>query len=106
MKALQRHGVAVADAARDEGKPVGICGELAGDPLGAVLLLAMGYDMLSMNSTSLPKVKKALRNVDMGEAKALLAEVLPMEKASTILTRMEQFLSDHGMEKFIHNPVE
>ena len=53
----------VAEAGRKEGKPVSICGELASDPEGAVLLLAMGYDVLSMNATSLPKVKKALRNV-------------------------------------------
>lgn len=98
--------VAVAEAARAEGKKVGICGELAGEPEGAVLLLAMGYDILSMNATSLSKVKKALRNVHMGEARELLSEVLLMEEASVIHRRLEHFLADHGMEKFIHNPVE
>jgi hypothetical protein len=38
---------------------VSICGELAGNPMAAVLLLAMGYDVLSMNATSLPRVKSA-----------------------------------------------
>lgn len=98
--------VDVVAAAEAEGKPVGICGELAGDPVGAVLLLAMGYDMLSMNATSLAKVKQVLRNVELSEAQALLAEVLTMDKASSILLRLQQFLSAHGMEKFIHNPVE
>lgn len=96
----------VAAAAREEGVPVGICGELAGDPEGAVLLLAMGYDILSMNATSLPKVKQALRNVNLGESRALLQEVLQMDEAGTIHRRLEQFLAEHGMEKFIHNPVE
>ncbi len=95
----------VATAAREEGKKVGICGELAGDPEGAVLLLAMGYDILSMNATSLPKVKQALRNVNLEEAQDLLAEVLCMDEANDIRGRLEQFLSEHGMEKFIHNPV-
>jgi phosphotransferase system enzyme I (PtsP) len=95
----------VAEAAREAGKPIGICGELAGDPEGAVLLLAMGYDMLSMNATSLPKVKKALRTVDLGEARELLHEVLLMEEAGSVRGRLERFLSEHGMEKFIHNPV-
>ena len=95
----------VADAARAEGKKVGICGELAGDPEGAVLLLAMGYDMLSMNSTSLPKVKKALRNVNLAEARELLEEVLQHDDPAAIHARLERFLADHGMEKFIHNPV-
>ena len=97
---------AVAGAARSEGKPIGICGELAGDPEGAVLLLAMGYDMLSMNATSLPKVKKALRNIDLGEARSLLQEVMGLEDAASVQRRMERFLTEHGMEKFIHNPVD
>ena len=98
--------VCVAEAARAEGKPISICGELAGDPEGAILLLAMGYDVLSMNSTSLPRVKKALRNIDFGEAEDLLAEVLTLDDVSAVLQRLQLFLSDHGLEQFIHNPVE
>ena len=89
-----------------EGIPVSICGELAADPEGAMLLLAMGYDVLSMNATALPKVKKALRNVNLGEARELLSEVMEMDHASTIHQRLEQFLTEHCMEKFIHNPVD
>jgi phosphotransferase system enzyme I (PtsP) len=96
----------VAEGARQEGVKVGICGELAGDPEGAVLLLAMGYDILSMNATSLPKVKQALRSVSRAEARELLAEVLQLDDAGSIHVRLEQFLATHGMEKFIHNPVE
>ncbi|KZX56117.1 phosphoenolpyruvate--protein phosphotransferase [Halioglobus sp. HI00S01] len=95
----------VARAARAEGKKVGICGELAGDPEGAVLLTAMGYDILSMNATSLPKVKQALRNINLTEARDLLDEVLGMDDASAIHRRLEGFLADHGMAKFIHSPV-
>ena len=96
----------VAASSRAENVPIGICGELAGDPAGAVLLLAMGYDMLSMNATSLLKVKKALRNVNMSEACELLEEVKEMESAIVINQRLEQFIAEHGMEKFIHSPVE
>ena len=97
---------AVADASAQEQTPIGICGELAGDPGAAVLLLAMGYDVLSMNATSLPKVKKALRNVALAEARGLLADVMAMDQSAEISARLDQFLSDHGMEKFIHNPVD
>ena len=96
----------VAAASRDEDVPIGICGELAGDPGGAVLLLAMGYDVLSMNATSLPKVKKALRNVQLSEARQLLEEVMEMAYVGDINKRLEEFLTEHGMEKFIHSPVE
>ena len=98
--------VEVARASRDEGIPISICGELAGDPEGAVLLLAMGYDVLSMNATSLPKVKKALRNVHLAEARELLDQVMEMDHAGDIHQRLVQFLTEHGMEKFIHNPVD
>ncbi len=96
----------VAAASRAEGKRVGICGELAGDPMGAVLLLAMGYDILSMNATSLPKVKKALRNLRLDEAREVLDQVMDMEDADDVRAHLESFLSDHGMQQFIHNPVE
>jgi phosphotransferase system enzyme I (PtsP) len=85
---------------------VGICGELAGDPGGAVLLLAMGYHVLSMNATSLPKVKKALRNLRLTEARDLLRDVMALENAFEINQRLEDFLVTHGMAQFIHSPVE
>ncbi len=96
----------IAVASRVEGIPIGICGELAGEPGGAVLLLAMGYNVLSMNATSLPRVKKALRTVRLSEARDLLEEVMAMEYGLDIGRRLEQFLAAHGMEKFIHSPVE
>ena len=96
----------VARASKAEGIPVSLCGELAADPEGAVLLLAMGYDVLSMNATALPKVKKALRNVYLSEARELLDEVMEMDQAGAIHRRLERFLTEHGMEKFIHNPVD
>ena len=101
LQALQ----SVATACQAEGKLLSICGELAGDPEGAVLLLAMGYDVLSMNSTSLPKVKKALRSITMIAAEELLAEVLTMEEVTVIHQRLQRFLTDHGLEQFIHNPL-
>jgi len=96
---------AVADAAKAENKPISICGELAGDPLAAILLVAMGYDVLSMNATSLPKVKKAVRSIRLSEAVELLDEALAMEDAVQIRRRLEQSLSEHGLEQFIHSPV-
>jgi phosphotransferase system enzyme I (PtsP) len=97
---------AVAAAANAEGKPIGICGEVAGDPEGAVLLLAMGYNVLSMNSTSLPRVKKTLRNISLQDAEALLAEIMQLEDVADVHARLHQFLGEHGLQQFIHNPVE
>jgi phosphotransferase system enzyme I (PtsP) len=58
-----------------------------------------------MNATSLPKVKKALRNLNLSDARALHAEVKGLDCALEINQRLESFLTEHGMEKFIHSPV-
>ncbi len=95
----------VADAARAENKLVSICGELAGDPLAAVLLVGMGYDVLSMSATSLPKVKQAVRKITHSEAVEVLEEVMAMDNAAQVHERLEQSLTDHGLQQFIHSPV-
>ncbi|MCZ6830055.1 MAG: phosphoenolpyruvate--protein phosphotransferase [Gammaproteobacteria bacterium] len=93
---------AVADAAHLEGKQVSICGELAGNPAAAVLLLAMGYDVLSMNATNLTKVKKAVRNVTLEQAKNALSAVMQLDSARQIEEYLQQFLLDSGLQGFIH----
>jgi phosphotransferase system enzyme I (PtsP) len=96
---------AVASAARAEDTPVSICGELAGDPLAAVLLMAMDYDVLSMNATSLPRVKKALRAITRDDASKLLEQVMGLDDSHAIQKLLEQDLSQRGLQQFIHNPV-
>jgi phosphotransferase system, enzyme I, PtsP len=102
LQALQ----VVVDAARAEKKVVGICGELAGDPLAAILLLAMGYDVLSMNATSLLKVKKVVRNISMTEALEVLDEVMLMENAPQVQERLERVLTERGLQKFIPGRID
>ena len=97
---------AVATAAHEEGKLVSICGELAGDPLAAILLVAMGFSVLSMNATSLPKVKQAIRKITLAEASEILDEVMIMDNAADVHQRLEKSLLEHGLEQFIHGPVK
>ena len=61
--AVIRALVHVVESVHAEGKSVSICGEMASDPLAVVLLLAMGFDMLSMNSASLPRIKWVIRSI-------------------------------------------
>ncbi len=91
----------VARAAHDEEKGVGICGELAGTPAGAVLLMAMGYDALSMNATNLPKVKWTLRNVKRSEARRMLVKALNMETAEEIAQFMQRRLIESGLDRVV-----
>ncbi len=84
----------VASAAQAEGKPVTICGELAGEPGAAILLMAMGYDVLSMSATSLPRVKHAIRNTSMQTAREILARVMQLDDAEMVYGFIESKLSD------------
>ena len=74
----------VAKAAHAEGKGIGICGELAGTPEGAVLCVGMGYDVLSMNAAHLPKVKWTIRQVSLLDCRRILARALRMTDANEI----------------------
>lgn len=94
----------VVNAAHAEGKTISICGEMAGDPVAAVLLLAMGFDSLSMNSTHLPKVKWLLRKMTMQHAQELLEEVSAMDNPQLIHDTLNLALGNLGLSKVL-NPA-
>jgi len=91
----------VAKAAHAEDTYVGICGELAGTPVGAVLLMAMGYQVLSMNASNLPKVKWVVRNVKLSDARRMLAKVLRMQTADEIEDYMQRQLVEVGLGRVV-----
>ena len=87
-----------------QGTSVGICGELAGDPLAAVLLMAMGYDVLSMNATNLPKVKKAIRGISLEQAENILDEVMVLEDAESVNRCLDRLLSGSDLARHLNLP--
>jgi phosphotransferase system enzyme I (PtsP) len=91
----------VSRAAHREQTYVGICGELAGNPIGAVLLMAMGYQVLSMNATNLPKVKWVIRNVRRSEARRMLVRVLKMNTAQEVQSYMRAQLVKAGLGRVV-----
>ena len=96
----------VAEGARQEGKQVSICGELAGDPGAAILLLAMGYDVLSMNATNLPRVKMAVRSISMSQAQKILDKVMVLDRAELVHQELERSLKSVGLSNYIHAQVD
>ncbi|PTY06845.1 phosphoenolpyruvate--protein phosphotransferase [Verrucomicrobia bacterium LW23] len=62
--------------AEKHGKWVGVCGGVAGDPLGAVILSGLGVSELSMSLPSIPSVKAALRGVSQSRARELAGKAL------------------------------
>jgi phosphotransferase system, enzyme I, PtsP len=97
LRALQY----IVYAAHDAGISVSICGELAGDPGAAILLMAMGFDMLSMNATNLPKVKSVIRGITLERAKQLLIEVMRMSNGEQIRLHVERELRESGLVRLI-----
>lgn len=87
----------VVEGAHGEGIKVSVCGEMASDPLAVILLLAMGFDALSMNATSLPRMKWVIRQFTMEQAEELLAEVLTMDDPNVIRCYLELALEQAGL---------
>jgi len=63
----------------------GMCGEMAGDPLAAVLLLGLGLDEFSMSALSIPQIKKIIRSVRYEDAKNIADAALNMETGEEIM---------------------
>ncbi len=74
----------VIEAARGKGIWVGVCGEMAGDPLAAALLVGMGIDELSMNATAMPRVREFIRRIEAAQAKKVAAEALLLDDGEQI----------------------
>ena len=73
------------------GLPVSVCGEMAGDPVFAPLLLGLGVDVLSMSSAWLPQVKFLVRAMKMTDARTLAAEALRLSSPREIYACCDAF---------------
>ncbi|MGI5923193.1 MAG: phosphoenolpyruvate--protein phosphotransferase [Lentisphaeria bacterium] len=82
----------VADVCYANGKWVGICGEMAAEPLYAPLILGMGIHELSMSPVSLAPIRKLVRNIRMFEAEALVAKALQCGSAGEVQKLCRDFL--------------
>ena len=87
----------VIEQVRAAGRPISVCGEMAGDPAAALLLMAMGLDSLSMSLGSLLKVKWMIRSVRHDDTQALLNTVMELDAAGAIRERTNAFLEQHGL---------
>ncbi len=74
----------VIDAAHDEDKWVGMCGEMAGNLEAIPLLLGMGLDEFSMNAPSIPAAKRLIRSLSKAEAEQIAERALAMGTAQEI----------------------
>lgn len=95
--AVLRAMIQIVEGGHQEGKQVSICGEMAGDPVSVILLLAMGFDTLSMSATRLPRMKWVIRKFTMARSIKLLEEVLLMDDPIEIRCHLELALEEAGL---------
>jgi phosphotransferase system enzyme I (PtsI) len=93
----------VVDVGHQAGIRVAMCGEMAGEPAYAMILLGLELDELSMNPLAIPRVKKIIRGCTIRESKALLDKVMGLSSATEIRTFVEAEMARRFPEEFPAN---
>jgi len=87
----------VVQKANQNQVPVTICGEIAGEPAGALLLMGMGYRRLSMNGFNLRKINWLIRKVTLDECKQLLSLALTSVNQEEVFVHLNKYLETKGL---------
>jgi phosphotransferase system enzyme I (PtsP) len=87
----------IVEVAKKHDKPVSVCGEMAGDPGSALMLVGMGVDSLSMSVGSLLRVKLAIRSFTQTQIEQLCSTALAMESAGEIRLLFNEALENAGL---------
>ncbi len=99
LRVLQK----IVEGGHAAGVEVSICGEMASDPLCVLLLMAMGFDTLSMNSASLPRIKWIIRNVSIASARKILSDVMELWHPQEIRLYLQKALEQEGLGSLIRS---
>jgi len=84
----------VIENAHRHGVMAGMCGEMAGDPLAAVVLLGLGLDSFSMSAIGIPLIKKIVRSADMMEAERFARSLLQLGSGEEIGLRVRGWMEE------------
>jgi phosphotransferase system enzyme I (PtsI) len=90
----------IVSAARNAGIPVAMCGEMAGDPLFTIVLLALGFNELSMTAVQVPVVKQIIRRSSRAEAITLLENAMRLTTAEEI----ERYIRNEIDRRYVEPP--
>ena len=86
----------VIDAGKKHGIPVSMCGEMASDPIYAIVLLGLGLEIFSMNPSSIPVIKNVIRAVKYRECRRIAEQALYRKTAQEI----EEFVIESVAMRF------
>jgi phosphotransferase system, enzyme I, PtsP len=94
IKALQT----IVEAADRAGVPVSVCGELAGRPVDAMMLMALGYRQLSMSPLSIGPIKALVLDLDLGALKHHMLQVVESSaQAASLRPELESWAHQKGL---------
>lgn len=93
------------EVAHEAKKRVGVCGEMAGQPLGVTLLVGMGIDCLSMSAPLTSKIKSFVRHLNYQETKRLTNRALKMDSADKISDLVESSIHKWGLSEYLPHPT-
>lgn len=83
------------------GKPISVCGEIAGDPLGSIMLLSLGYKCLSMNYSELARVKYICRRVSFADLQKIGQIALTLDNSAKIRSLYHEYAANQGLNRII-----
>lgn len=79
------------EAAHNEGKRVSMCGDMAGDPLAAPLLIGLGLDELSMDTGSILRIKRLIASMKYGSCKELAEDIMGKTTVEEVKAILQEF---------------
>ena len=94
--ALLRLIKGVIDAGKRAGIPVSMCGEMASDPIYAIVLIGLGLEIFSMNPSSIPVIKNVVRSVRFKDCRRIAETALEKRTAQEI----EEFIIESVAMRF------
>lgn len=74
----------VCEAAHQENRGVGVCGELGGNPQAIPILIGLGVNELSMNATAIPQAKSIIRELNIAQARELAQQAVSSETSQQV----------------------
>ncbi len=89
----------IIDVGHRAGIWVGMCGEMAGDPLFTLILLGLGLDEFSMPSIMIPEIKHIIRSVNMAQARQIAEEAVSLPTASEVESFVNRKFQELGVSK-------
>jgi len=82
----------IIKTAHNNDKWVGMCGEMAGEPLAIPILLGFGLDEFSMNPAAVPKAKEIIRSISLEEAKKFVSSIMDLKNVEKIQQRAKEII--------------